>query len=595
MVVTAQWLSPEAWLEVCGDPGLRQPYRPRGSEDELARVLAHDPRRVAAVIAPPGAGASRLCLELARAAPVARYPDARVQLDAERAVAELTEAFLALPDTARPVVVLDGPSPDPALAALEVLASRRIHPRLLVLVPTDPDGAARLPVLSRLARASLIAVTLTAAVDGPAAPVTPAPDELLPFVLGERAPAGRFESEPALRAQGWLIDADGGVLARIGDRARRALVERLLLGAEHGAQTLARILDAAPELRAGALSSILRWSDGEPGDDLLAVLLAGDEPALVDADALARRAIPASSRVLSRLAARAEQLMSSATDDERAASLFEIVARDAARRGQPAIDLLRSALERTRAPERRARLLAAIAWITNQERGWQDALEAAAAAGGDAQVEVLARRAHGLELDDRPSEAMACVHTWLLAEEARGCAAGAARARMRLAALARATGAVEDALEHLRHAREQFRAVGDVRGELSAEHMAATLLLDAARFDDGAQRAREALSIAETIGDAASIGWARYVLGARADRGADPATARDHYEAAIAAWTESGHPIPDRLRAALAAARAAAVAPAAPMPEDDGGGIDGPAPGPEDDNGLVTIAPRRRR
>ncbi|HWN69259.1 MAG TPA: hypothetical protein VNM90_16580 [Haliangium sp.] len=600
----AHWLTPEEWLDCWSDAwpdasfdtrpeapigasgagGLRQPYRPRGGEEDLARVLASDPRRVAAVIAPPGAGASRLCLELARGAPRARYPDPRVTPDPERAASELTRLFARVPDTARPVVVLDGPSPDTALAALGVLASRRIHPRLLVLVPTDPESAGRLPILSSLSRASLIAVTI----EGIAEPFVHASDELLPFVLADRAPAGVFAQEGLLRAQGLLMDAEGGVIARVGARARRALVERLILGAPDGATQLARILRAAPALRASALASILRWTGGAPADDLLAVLLEGDDPALLHADSLARRAIPASARVLARLAARAEVLLSSESDDERAASLLEILARDAALRDQPAVDMLRAALGRARSPERRARLLAAIAWITKEERAWQDALEAASAAGGATHVEVLARRAHALELDDRPddasdnrpTEAMACAETWLQMEEARGSVAGAAAARMRLAALARSAGAagggVDAAIEHARRAREDFRAVGDVRGELNAVHLGATLYLDAAAFEEGARLAREALAIAEAIGDAATIGWARYVLGASADRAADPVTARVHYQAAIEAWTESGHPIPERLQAALAAARASAVVSAAPVLEEAL-----PAPGDE--------------
>lgn len=574
------WLAPDAWIEACGAHGLRQPYRPRGSEEELARVLTSDPRRVAAIIAPPGGGASRLCLELARGAPLARYPDPRALHDPERTASELTRVFASVPDTARPVVVLDGPSPDAVLPMLGVLASRRIHPGLLVLVPADPDGAGRLPVLSGLSRASLVAVMI----EGVAEPLAPTPDELLPFVLSDRAPAGVFAQEALLRGQGLLIDAEGGVLARVGARARRALVERLILGAPDGAMQLARILDAAPTLRAGALASILRWTAGAPEDDILAVLLEGDGPTLLDVDSFARRAIPVPSRVLSRLAARAGELLaseSSESDDERAASLLEILARDAALHGKPALDVLRSALDRTRLPERRARLLAAIAWITGEECAWQDALAAAAAAGGAAHVEVLARRAHALELDERPVEAMACVETWLQAEEARGSVAGAAAARMRLAALARATGAVDAAIEHARRAREDFHATGDVRGELNAAHLGATLCLDTAAFDDGIRLAREALSIAEVIGDAASIGWARYVLGASADRAADPVTARLHYEAAVDAWTESGHPIPERLQAALAAARASAVAPEAPVPEEGATGDVPPVPGDE--------------
>jgi tetratricopeptide (TPR) repeat protein len=335
----------------------------------------------------------------------------------------------------------------------------------------------------------------------------------------------------------------------------------------------------------------LRWTGGAPPDDVLAVLLDGDDPALVDADSLARRAIPASSRVLSRLAARAGELLSSESDGERAASLLEILARDAALRGKPAIDLLHAALGRARSPERRARLLAAVAWITKEERAWQDALEAATAAGGSAQVEILARSAHALELDDRPIEAMACVEIWLQAEEARGSAAGAAAAQMKLAALARVTGAAAAAIEHARRAREDFRALGDVRGELNAVHLAATIFLDVARFEEGARLAAEALSIAEAIGDAATIGWARYVLGASSDRVADPATARDHYQAAIEAWTESGHPVPERLQAALVAARAAAVAPAAPVPEGNAPEEESP-PAPGDEQRLVTSSPK---
>jgi tetratricopeptide (TPR) repeat protein len=179
------------------------------------------------------------------------------------------------------------------------------------------------------------------------------------------------------------------------------------------------------------------------------------------------------------------------------------------------------------------------------------------------------------------------VELWLQAEETRGSAAGAAAARMRLAALARAAGAVEAALEHARRAREDFRSIGDARGELNAVHLGATLSLDAAAFEEGARLAREALSLADAIGDAASVGWAQYVLGASADRAADPVTALVHYEVAIEAWTESGHPVPERLQEALAAARASAVAPMAPVLEEGASGEPVPEP-------LATPSPKPR-
>lgn len=584
----ARWLAPGDWSEVAGADALRRPYPPRGGEGELAQALARDPRRIAVIVAPPGAGASRLCFELARGASLARYPDPRATSAPERMVDELAEVVAAVPGTERPLVVLDGPSPDAALATLGALASRRIHPHLRVLVPTDLEGASRIPILAGLSRVSLSVAML----DVPSEPLEPAPEEMLPFVLADRAPRGVFPEEGPLRARGLLVEADGGVLARLDARARRALVERLILAAPGGAARLAQLLRAAPSMREGALASLLCWTGGEPRDDLLDALLQGDDPALVDADLLARRAIPASPRVHARLAARAQALLATEADDERAAALLEVLARDAARRGEPALDRLRAALERARSPERRARLLAAVASVTGDDGAWQSAVDAAALASGSTRAEVLARRARALEVQDRPAEAVQSAEAWLREEEGRGSLLGMSAARMQLAALTRARGEADAALEHAQRAREDCRAVGDARGELSALHFMTMVFLDAGRFEDGANLAREALAIAEVIGDAASIGWARYVLGASSDRAADPATARVHYEAAIAAWTEAGQGVPDRVHAALAAARGASLAQDLPAPEGGASGSASPAPEAEPRAGPPAAKPR---
>jgi tetratricopeptide (TPR) repeat protein len=225
----------------------------------------------------------------------------------------------------------------------------------------------------------------------------------------------------------------------------------------------------------------------------------------------------------------------------------ELIERDEIQRARDADDpraYLLEALERSKSDDERAKIHVALGVMDRSDAHFEKALQL-----GDPGM-VLSRWSRVLELEDRTDEAIAMTERWLAAEVERGSRLLSARARMRLAALRR-----DEAIALA--AREDCRAIGDSGGECRALHLAATILIESDRFDSAIGLTRDALSVAEAIGDAATIGWARFVLGAAADGHADPAAARAHYENGVAAMREAGLPIPERLHDALATARAA--------------------------------------
>jgi hypothetical protein len=73
--------------------------------------------------------------------------------------------------------------------------------------------------------------------------------------------------------------------------------------------------------------------------------------------------------------------------------------------------------------------------------------------------------------------------------------------------------------------------------------------------------------LGERTGDARLVGYARWFLGALADRCADPATAAEEYAKSLNAYVGLGA-VPDRLLPALARAQAAAAGLARQVPDD---------------------------
>lgn len=503
--------------------------------DELWDALARDPRRLVVIV---GDG-SRLALELARRAPAALYPNP---------LARASGLPTFHPTRGRPVVVLDGPLFDDALAPLEQLLSHRVHERLLVIVPVDEDRAPRVPLLGGGYPKSSVLVITTPSTAG----VVDAPDALLPFALLGRARAGAFPEEEALRRAG-LVSApvDGEVVCLAGERARRAVIERA-----RDAQLVAAAID-----RGRALTTILELR-GEVIEDL-APRTARE---LVDPWSLTRRGIALSPAAVDWLVARAEALLPTSGDD--AASILELLARDDARRGEHerAVLRLREAEQRARDRAQRSRLQVALGVATGDDEWFRAAAELA-----PDRPSVLRRWARALDLSDRAEEALA-----RLADATDDSPAGAAATKMLAAAIARAAEDPERAMALAGDAARDRMEIGDVRGALRSQQLVLTLLIEADRRDEARALAEACAALGETIGDGATIGYARWVLGALADIEADPRAAVAHYRAALAGYEADGAEVPDRLLDALR-----------PRGDDDD------EPTPERDRVRLSVLPQR--
>ncbi|HEY5950932.1 MAG TPA: tetratricopeptide repeat protein [Kofleriaceae bacterium] len=147
MAASPWWIDPSSWLEASGELGRRVANAtPLDGSNEIYGALATDPRRLAAVVG-DAPDASAVALAIARAAPNAWYLDPAWLPDPTAALAELERRLLEVPGNARPVVVID--IDPPALAAvLAPLVSRRLVPRLLVVVPCTRVWAIRLAALA---------------------------------------------------------------------------------------------------------------------------------------------------------------------------------------------------------------------------------------------------------------------------------------------------------------------------------------------------------------------------------------------------------------------------------------------------------------
>ncbi len=457
---------------------------------------------------------SRLALELARRAPAALYPNP---------LGRTSEAPTFHVTSGRPVVVLDGPSFEDALAPLEHLLGHRVHDGLLVIVPCDEEQAPRVPLLAGgYPKSSILVLSLPSA----ARPVE-APDALLPFALLGRAPAGVFPEEDALRRAGLVSGPiEGEVVCLAGEAARRASIERA-----SDEQIVAAAID-----RRRALTTILELR-GEP----LEGLAPRSARELVDPWSLIRRGIALSPTAVEWLVARAEALLPTSGDD--AATILELLARDDAQRGEHAraVTRLREAEQRARDPAQRSRLQVALGVVTGDDEWFRAAVELA-----PDRPNVVRRWARTLDLHDRAEEALE-----RLAEQKGDSPAGTAATQMLAAAIARSREEPERAIALAERAARERMAIGDVRGSLRSQQLVMTLLIEGDRRDEARRLAGACAALAETIGDGATIGYARWVLGALADIDADPHAALAHYRAAIEGYEADGAPVPDRLLEAL--------------------------------------------
>jgi len=141
--------------------------------------------------------------------------------------------------------------------------------------------------------------------------------------------------------------------------------------------------------------------------------------------------------------------------------------------------------------------------------------------------------------------------------EGRVIAPGSASARMLGAAIARSTENTALSIALARRAHADRLRIGDARGALRAAQFLVTLLTESGQHDDARAVAGDALQLAEAIGDGSAEGYLRWVLGALADRSADPRAAAEHYQRALAAYRDDGAPIPERLIDAVRAAELA--------------------------------------
>jgi hypothetical protein len=580
------WLSPDAWIDACGAPadGLRASHQPRGGEWDLETDLRRDRRRVAAIVSEPGAGSSRLALELARRAPKAFYRDPRTPPDESQI--DALEMLLEARDE-RPVVVLDGPERDEALALLASLCARVLHPRLLVLVPCHPRKAAQLSALAGdLPRASFI----VAALGGAEAPPPKLPEgtsrhALLPFALAGRVPAGRMDSEEQLLAQRLIAQGGDGVqfsshaappsrraqversywttglrplrslVCLVDDRARFALVSQELAAHPDGAARLETLLEAHPMLRARAAASLLRWTGGKLPDALAPSLLRFGGDDFPDLGEWARRGIRLTPKIAQQLAARAEQLLAGALPDAQAAAVEESLARLVAADEARALSLLRSAHARTGDP----RLAVMIAVATR---------DADACVRAAADAEGLERAAVLMQQSQRFAEARALCDRLMAEHQSRGHMAQLASAKLLASSVSAAGGDPDRALGLAELAWWLREALGDVRGAALAIYRMMGIETERANFDAVADWVLRALTLETHIGHGAGRGYCHWVLGALADRKGDAVSAADHYRAAEEGYRTDGLPVPPRILEALARATSAKSAADHPLTDE---------------------------
>ncbi|HEX2574662.1 MAG TPA: hypothetical protein VH877_34260 [Polyangia bacterium] len=560
------WLSADAWLAACGAAahGLYALYEPQGNEDGLAAVLAADPRRLLVLVGAPGAGTSRLALELARqGGTLAFYPDPAAPPD-PLAVAALAEALRAVPETARPIVVLDGPLWEEALAWAAPLVHEPLHPRLLVIVPCTIERAPEVPRRAgRYAPHNIIVAQVAGQGAPPVVPGVPLSDDLLGLALAGRRPTCTIGGLEALHAERLAAShaPSGTTVCLLGERQRRALADAA------GPARIAGLLHADPTIAPGAFVSLMRWTRGAlPAEVLAAVLTApaGELAALLER-ARQEGVLEPEAAVTRRLRDATQAALAGDLEEDTALALMEQAALFAAAAAdvEGALAHLRAVIARAPEGERRRRLLGLAATL-GDDLGLYAATAATLRQAGDAEGEarVLAAWATALFRMERWDEAAERAAAWLNAEEARGFFSGRLAARQFSFEIAIARHRYDEALTIAASMLPELRARADVRGQVLALRRVAWLHMEAG--DDPAAEGAlgEALGLELAIGDELGAATCRWSLGDLAMRRGDALAAVERYGAALAIHEAHDLPTVPRLRAALAAARIAASAPA---------------------------------
>lgn len=556
------WLSAEAWLAACGAAahGLYAAYEPQGNEDVLAAVLATDPRRLLVLVGAQGAGTSRLALELARqgGAP-AFYPDPVGPPEPLVAASALAEALRTVPATARPIVVLDGPSFEESMAWAAPLVHEPLHPRLLVIVPCAVTLAPEVPWRAgRYAPHNIIVAQVAGEGAPPMIPAVPLSDDLLGLALAGRRPTAALDEVQVLQAERLAAShaPSGTTVCLLGERQRCALVDAA------GPERIASLLRADPTLAPGAFVSFARWTRGEFPGPVLAALLAAPprEFAALLERARQEELLDPADGVTRQLCNVTHTALAGEPDEDTAlalteqAVLFDATAADF----ESALARLRTALACAPEGERRRRLLGLAATLGDDLEFYAQAVAAFHAAGdAEGEARMLAAWATALfrlECWDAAAERAAA---WFSMEDARGFFSGRLAARQLSFEIAIARHRHDEALAIAACMLPELRARADVRGQVLALRRVAWLHMEGGD-DPAADRAlREAIGLVQATGDELGEATCRWNLGDLAMRRCDAIAAAEHYRAALAVHEAHDLPMVPRLRAALAAAIAA--------------------------------------
>ena len=535
----------------------RIPPEVAGSEFAVAAAaLSHDPRRLVAVVGDgtPVVAARRLAATF----PVALARDRLAT--AGDGLAEFRAALVAAGDGPA-AVVLDGPDDVDALALLPALVAHGLQPGLRVIVPCDRSRAGRLAFAAGgQPRASIAVVAVTE----PAATL-PSQEfdlELLPLVLVGRLAAGRLDGESSFVQRGLAEHhaPSGDIVCLLGVDARAAVARRALATSPDAADSAVRaVLAAAPTQRARLLCGLA--ATGYVPDDTLADELCAFEAAELPAPFdWIRRGTPLPAWALRAIARRAERLGAG----------FATRAWIAKLAGGPAeegLELIESGLAVTENPTLLAELaLLRAAWSGAPDAAEQ-ALACARAAGPEALRAALGQRAAvreaGAELEGALEDALE-LEELAVADDDLG---GAAAAALAVARLCEALRRPDEAAAAAERAAAHHGAIGDPARAAFAWLRAARLHASTGARAAAGTAAAAACALGECTGDARLVGYARWFLGALAERDADPATAAGEYAKSLDAYAMLGA-VPDRLLPSLERARAAAAGRARQLPGD---------------------------
>jgi hypothetical protein len=527
--------------------------------DAAAAALADDPRRLIAVVGegPPRAAARRLAAAFSHA--LERDPLAPASDDWQGLCAALSTA-----PHGSVALLLDGPDDTDALAILPALLRRGLRPGLRVIVPCGRGRAGRLAFRAgQVPRSSIAVVAAPTPASAPPGPELDTP--LLPFALVGRAPAGALPGEQELVDRGLVRHhpASGTAVCLLDEDTRAAVARRALSALGDAVAPVRELLEAMPPLRARLLCGVS--AAGFVPDDGLADALcafpAADLPAPLD---WLRRGTPLPPWALRALARRVEELGAGHVVRAWAEKL------DGAH--EAALATVERGLLAARDAHEAAELaLLRAAWGGAPEAA-DEALLRARQAGPDAVRAALAQRSLSLAGRDEPAAALVDElerEALAVADDELTVAAGAALAAARLGEALRRPA---EAAIWAERAAAHHLATGDPARAALAQLRAARLWVGGGVGAAASTAAAAASQIGERTGDRRLVGYARWMLGALAERRADPGVAAAEYARSVDAYAEVGA-VPERLMPSLARARDAAAGLARQLPGDGGAQI----------------------